>query len=402
MTDKRDRGEGTIEQRGDTWRLRYRVNGKRFTQSVRGTKADALKELRRLLQSADEGEHIAPAKVTLNQWYDQWVLLLERRQDGVQAKRGRGAISARTLERYQELMRLHVLPKLGRHPLQRLTPTDFDDLYLALEAKLSAGTVRYVHVVAGACLGAAERKGIIKSNPVSRAEAPMPSDGDVGRVLEQEELDALVNGFRPSSLYTIVCVAAYTGARRGEILALRWCDLNLEEKKATIARSIDETKKHGRGTKQPKSERGKRTITIDDGLVALLRAEREKHLRIKAGIPEGARVNISLVKLPADALVFPAPPGPGEDFSFSRLRAPRGVTKEFHRKAAKLGYPIRFHDLRGTHGTLLLDAGVGVHTVAARLGHDPAVLLKNYAKRTKKGDSTAADVIGALSRNVLG
>jgi integrase len=137
--DKRERGEGTIQLRGDTWRLRYRVNGKRFTQTVCGTKGDALKELRRLLQSADEGEHIAPAKMTLNQWYEQWVLLLERRQDGVQAKRGRGAIGARTLERYQELMRLHVLPKLGNRPLQRLTPTEFDDLYLALEGKRSAG-----------------------------------------------------------------------------------------------------------------------------------------------------------------------------------------------------------------------------------------------------------------------
>jgi len=412
MADKRDRGEGTILERKrhsdgtSSWRLRYRVNGTRYSATFQGSKTDARKELRRLLKSGDDGEHIAPAKITMSQWVEKWVALLERRQDGEEAKRGRGAIGARTLERYQELMRLHVLPKLGSRPLQKITATEIDTLYVALEEKLAASTVRYVHVVLGACLGMAVRKELIKANPVTRAEPPANGDSDIGQVLEQPELDKLVGGFRASTLYPIVCVAAYTGARRNEILALRWSDLDIERKTLKIARAIDETKKHGRGLKEPKSERGKRTIAIDDGLISLLRGERERHQRIKAGVPDGApsgtKINISLVKLPDDALMFPAAPGEGEDFSFTRLRTPRNVTKEFHRKAGKLGFKIRFHDLRGTHGTLLLDAGVAVHTVAARLGHDPAVLLHSYAKRTKKGDTTAADVIGTLSKNVLG
>jgi integrase len=78
------------------------------------------------------------------------------------------------------------------------------------------------------------------------------------------------------------------------------------------------------------------------------------------------------------------------------------VTKEFARKAAKLGFPsLRFHDLRVTHETLLLDAGVPVHVVAARAGHDAAVMLRVYAKRTRKADTSAAAVIGGLSRGVL-
>jgi integrase len=77
--------------------------------------------------------------------------------------------------------------------------------------------------------------------------------------------------------------------------------------------------------------------------------------------------------------------------------------KEFVRQAHKLGFPgLRFHDLRGTHETLLLDAGVPVHVVAARCCHDPAVLLRAYAKRTKKADTSAAAVIGALAQGVLG
>ncbi len=149
--------------------------------------------------------------------------------------------------------------------------------------------------------------------------------------------------------------------------------------------------------------RGKRTIAIDHDLLALLRAEKEKHLRIRAGVPDHAAVELSLVKLPEGALMFPNPPAPGEDFSFTKLRNPDNTTKEFVRKARKLGFAgLRLHDLRGTHETLLLDAGVPVHVVAARCGHDPAVLLRSYAKRTKEADTNAAAVIGALAKGILG
>src|SRR5262249_49249118 len=151
--------------------------------------------------------------------------------------------------------------------------------------------------------------------------------------------------------------------------------------------------------KEPKRARHKRTITIDDDLIELLLAEKEKHLRIAAGVSAGAAVDLSLVKLPADALMFPNPPTCSESFSFTKLRNPDNMTKEFTRKAAKLGFPgLRFHDLRGTHETLLLDGGVPVHVVATRCGHDPAVLLRIYAKRTRKADTSAAAVIGALAK----
>ena len=156
-------------------------------------------------------------------------------------------------------------------------------------------------------------------------------------------------------------------------------------------------------TQKPKTERGKRTITIDDDLIALLVAEREKYLRLIAGVPDGVAVNVGLVKLPDDALIFPNPPAKGATFSLSTPRNPRNTTKEFVRKATALGFKgLRLHDLRGTHETLMLDAGVPVHVVAARCGHDPAVLLRSYAKRTRKADTGAAAVIAALTKGVLG
>jgi integrase len=215
-------------------------------------------------------------------------------------------------------------------------------------------------------------------------------------------LSALVQGFKGTAYFPIVAVAAFTGARRNEILALRWEDLEVANKTLRIERALEETKEHGLRIKGPKTERGKRTIKIDDDLISLLAAERERHLRIVAGVPDGVAVDLSLVKLPAAALMFPNPPRSGQTLSLTRFRNPRVVTAAFGRKAAALGFAgLRLHDLRGTYETLLLDRGVPVHVVAARCGHDPAVLLRTYAKRTRKADDSAVDVIAAISKGAL-
>jgi integrase len=143
------------------------------------------------------------------------------------------------------------------------------------------------------------------------------------------------------------------------------------------------------------------STALDDGLAAVLIAEHEKHLRIGAGVADIGSVDLSLIKLPEDALVFASTAG--TEFDFTRPRHPQAITGEFAKRACKIGFPkLRFHDLRGTHETLLLDAGVPIHVVAARCGHDPAVLLRVYARRTKKADSSAAAILGLLSKSVLG
>jgi integrase len=396
---RRDHGDGGIDARGpDRWRLRWRVDGKRFTKSFHGSIRDARKELRRLIKSADDGAHVAPDRMTLATWVDRWIALL-RRGDTDQPRRG--LVNARTLERYEELLRLHVSPTLGARPLQRISATEIDTLYIRLGERLATRTVHHVHTALGACLNAAVRKGLLVVSPASKADAPVPGESEAGQVLDRDQLTALLIDFRGSVLYPIVAVAAFTGARRNEILALRWADFDPARSTLTIARSLEETKAHGRRFKEPKTRRGRRTIAIDDGLAGLLSAEREKYLRLTAGVTDGAAVDLSLVKLPEGALMFPSPAAVETDLT--QPRDARSLTKEFIRQARKLGFPrLRFHDLRGTHETLLLDAGVPVHVVAARCGHDPAILLRTYARRTKKADASAAAIIGTLSERVLG
>jgi integrase len=396
MVGRRGHSDGGIDEPyPGHYRLRWRVEGRRYSKIFPGSLAEARKELRRLLQSADDGQHVVPNKLTLSTWVSHWIALLRRGEDT--AKKRRGLVNARTLERYEDMMRVHVLLTLGHRPLQRISPSEIDALYTMMEQRLAPGTVRFTHAVLGACLAAAVRKGLLVSNPVSRAEPPAKGDQEAGQVLDQNQLATLLSGFRGTSLYPIVATAAFTGARRNEILALRWSDVNFAEKTLTIARTLELTKAYGQRFKEPKTRRGRRTITIDDALADILIKEHEKHLCIAAGVTNGASVDLSLAKLPEEVLIFPSTAGP------ARPRHPHAITGEFTKRARKIGFPkLRFHDLRGTHETLLLDAGVPVHVVAARCGHDPAVLLRVYARRTKKADTSAAAIIGLLSKRVLG
>ncbi|MEH2501409.1 integrase [Bradyrhizobium sp. AZCC 1578] len=231
------------------------------------------------------------------------------------------------------------------------------------------------------------------------------ADDDIGEGLSEAELAKLVAGFKPSNLYPIVVLAAATGARRNELLALRWADLDVENKKLRIEWALEQTKKHGIRRKRPKTKRGRRTIDIDDAIISKLLPERERHLRIQAGIPDGVEVDLGLIRLPAGALMFPAVPEAGEEFDFVKPRNPRNFSKEFARRAGKLDFgKTRFHDSRGIHATALLDAGNAVHTVAQRIGDDPAVLLRNCAKRkrSKEADKKLAETISSIAAGFLG
>lgn len=418
---KRSHGDGGIDERGpNKYRLRYRVGGKRVSAAFTGTKTEARTKLRSLLDTVAKGEHVEPDKITVGEWVEQWLLA------GAPGRR-RKKVSERTLERYGQLLQTHVAPAIGAKRLQQLRAPDIDKLYTDLETKgeIAPRTAHHVHVVFSACLATAHRKGLISANPMLRVEqVPNPEgqllDGeeregdDIGEGLSEAELATLISGFSTSSLYPVIALAAATGARRNELLALRWADLDVEKKTLRIERAWEQTKKYGLRLKPPKTKRGLRTIELDDASVAMLVLQREGHLRIMAGIPDGASVDLSLIKLPATALMFPAVPEPGEEFDFKNPRNPRNFSKEFASKAdwlretaQKEGLPTfgktRFHDLRGIHSTALLDAGIPIHTVAQRIGDDPAILLRNYTKRkrSKQADKSLASALSTLAAGFL-
>jgi integrase len=391
---KRSYGDGSISKRGKTsFRLRYRIGKQRYSVTFKGTLIQAKAELRRLLRAGDTGEHIEPTKMKVAEWAEHWISI------GCPSSRNKKRVGGNSLVRYTQVLRMHVIPVLGERRLQQLNATEIDRLYEGLERKgLASRTQHQTHSVLNSLLNAAVRKGLLTVNPINRAEKiPPPGESNHGQVLDAEQLNTLLQDFKDSPLYAIVAVAVYTGARRNEILALQWRDLDPVAKTLRIERSVEEMKGQRR-LKGPKREKHKRTISIDDALVRLLLSIKEQHLRLVAGVPSDAQVDLSLIKLPEGALIFPSPSG---DLDLTRPRRGNTLTRCFEERARKRFPGLRFHDLRGSHETALLDAGVAVHTVADRCGHDPAVLLRSYAKRTKKADKTAAEVIGRLSKAIL-
>jgi integrase len=155
---------------------------------------------------------------------------------------GRNRIRAgrRAVERYDQLMRCHVLPALGSRSLQQLQAIEIDALYAGLTSKLKARTAHHVHTVFNACLVTAERKGLVAANPMARVKKlPSPGESDHGVALDADELRRLLEGFLGSTLYGIVSVTAFTRARRNEILALRWTDFDAAEKTLRIERAFE-------------------------------------------------------------------------------------------------------------------------------------------------------------------
>ena len=206
MTNRRGHGDGGIDRRGEnSFRLRYRVRGERHTVTFHGSLSEARAELRRLLNTADTGTHVAPTRTTLNDWVTKWLELRQR------------SVSTKTAEHYGALLKVHVLPVLGERALQDIDVTEIDKLYGRLAEHLSPRSVRHIHVILKACLRAAVLKRRLADNPVARADATKAKESDAWNVLDADRLNALVQGFKGTALYGIVCVAAFTGMRRNEI-----------------------------------------------------------------------------------------------------------------------------------------------------------------------------------------
>jgi integrase len=237
------------------------ATGKRKVQfrSLPGCKSkrEAQSECARLITEINSGSYVGTSKATLRQWIEHWISI------GCPGSKRRKEVGQRSIERYAELLRCHVLPTLGERPLQQLRSTQVDTLYVTLADKISPRTALHVHSVLNACLGTATRTRQIARNPMRHVvKVPSPGEPDHGIALDQDELRKLLEGFKGLSLFPIVAVAAFTGARRGEVLALRWEDFDAEAKTLHIERSVDDTDKHGLRIKGPKTERGKRTITV--------------------------------------------------------------------------------------------------------------------------------------------
>lgn len=371
---KRGHGEGSIDTRGEnTHRLRYRVNGKRHIVTFKGSKADAHKELRRLLKSADDGTHIDPSRVTTSDFFDRW-----------ERDWAANNVSPKTLERYQGIIAKQVKPHIGQLAVQKLRAVDLNELYAKLLREgLSARTVGHVHRVLHRALGHAAAWHVVQQNVASLVSPPRVAATEI-EIIREDEIKAVLKKLRGRSMYPIAATGLATGMRRGELLALRWQDVDLDGGKIRIERSLEQTKA-GLRFKSPKTKHGRRTISINLSTVSDLRAHLKGQNETRLALGQG--------RAPSDSLVFPTWDG--------KPRSPNALTKEWSVAMADAGVNVTFHALRHTHASSLIAAGLDVLTISRRLGHaSPTITLGVYGHLFTNTDDKAAEVMEALFAKV--
>jgi integrase len=287
-------------------------------------------------------------------------------------------ISARTAQRYRELTEYQIIPHLGAKTLQKLTGLDIEGWHNSLhQSGLAAGTISNAQRVLHQALHDAEVDGLVTKNVCRLHRAPRATDRETVIVQDVPEFITKIQGTR---LYVPALLALVTGMRLGEVLALRFSHIDLNNKKVIHVReALEDTKAHGVRIKAPKTRAGRRDISLPDIAVAALNDHRRQMLE--------TRMKLGLGKLPDDALLFATLDG--------HLPHPRRVSTDWGNIAASIGMPeITFHALRHTHASQLIAAGVDIVTISKRLGHaKPDITLRTYAHLFTNDDSKAAAAI---------
>lgn len=388
-----------VTKRGSTWsyviRVRDPATGLSRPRWVGGfpteEAAKAARDEARV--RARRGEYVDRSTMTVGEYLREWV------------EAHAATVKPKTLFGYRKDIDLYIVPRIGRERLQALRPATVSKFYRDLAEgggrdgrPLSASTVSHVHRTLRKALDdAVQVEGLLASNPAARAKRPRARRPEPGKVWTAAQLRAFLEHARSHRLFAFFHLAAHTGARRGELLHLRWSAVDLAAAEVTFGgtTSVIGGQRIEGSTKNDAS----RVVSLDAGTVQVLRDHHRRQAaeRLAAGPDWDGR----------DDLVFTNPYGEPlypdtatylmskliDSYNHPAVPGKRGrPRRELPPPAEPLPH-ARLHDLRHMHATTLLLAGVPVHVVAARLGHsDPAVTLRVYAHVLREQAAGVADV----------
>ncbi len=365
---------GTIQKKGKRW---YAVvydgvdpgtgKARRRWVSAGTRRCDAEKVLADLIQRKYEGEQVVTHKGTLGEYLvERWLPVQETQ------------VRPTTFDSYRRTTALHVVPSLGRRPLDKLTVEDLDLFYGQLlksgrkkkggqSAGLAPKTVRNIHLMLNKALSDAHRKGLVLRNVAAVADGPKLKARRRGEIKawDANQLGAFLDDVADHRLHSAFHLSAHTGMRRGEVLGLRWGDVDFDRDRLSVRQALVAVAYEVQ-ISDVKTGAGRRTIDLDEGTLDVLR-------RWRAARTEEAGRDLG----EAD-LVFSKPDG-------SWLH-PQSFSQVLDRRVLKLDVPvISLHDLRHTHATLLLKAGVPVKVVSERLGHSTAAFTMTVYQHVLPG-----------------
>jgi integrase len=343
---RRGRGEGSITQRKDgRWQASYTgSDGNRYYLYAR-RREDVASKLHGVLSDKAAGIHVVGGEPkTVADYLPAWL-------DEYGSRRG---LKPRTLQRYRGLIEHHLLPALGSVRLSRLTAHQIDDLYRRLRKSQSASSLAQLHIVLNAAMERAHRRQLIPANPLSEIERPRPSERNEMIVLSPDQSRSIIEATAGTELGTLYRMALLTGMRQGEMLALRWVDVDLDARwldvNATLA-YVDGSWHRG----SPKSRAGIRKIKLSPVLADALRwharAQRTRHR------------DVLHHDVMPETWIFTDEAGrPINGFHITE--------RHFKPLLRSLGLPvIRFHDLRHAFVSLMLSLGVRIDLISRMLGH---------------------------------
>ncbi|MGB9113523.1 MAG: site-specific integrase [Acidimicrobiales bacterium] len=345
MTERRGSGEGSIYRFRGGWEVSLDVSvsgGRRVRRRRRAkTKAEALEKLRELQRAADAGA-ISSGTTTVGQFLDDWLAhVLPAR-----------SVTQSTIDNYTWAIETHIKPALGKLRLTKLGPEDIDRLLrrLAKDGK-ARSSVRIVRTVLVSALTHAERRGYVARN-VARLSVLPPASTRESRAMTVEQLRAFLDAASGDRLEAAWIVMVALGLRPGEVLGLRWDDVDLSKKRLRVTQAL---RREGGSlvVGEPKTRTSRRTLDLPEAVVDAVKAHRKRQ----------AAERLSAGELWEDNdLVFST--------SLGGLTDPANFRRAFRRitQAAALGdwHP---HELRHTAVSLLSDAGVPLELIADVAGH---------------------------------
>ncbi len=376
MARKRGNGEGSISRRkGGGWMAQYVVytaEGRKRRTLYGRTRAETAAKLAKALANREDGFISDAGNLKVGEYLERWL------KDSVE-----GNVGHRTLSNYQLQVRRHIVPALGGIKLKTLSPAHVQGFYRQkLDAGLSHASVRYVHAVLHRALKQALRWGLVSHNATEAVDIPQLAREEV-TALSPEQARSFLEAARGDRYECMYVVAVTAGLRRGEILGLRWADVDLEAATLRVARQLQRMRdRSGLRFATPKGGKG-RTISLPPRAVEALRAHRarqaEERLRAGSLYRDGNLVFATQVGTPLE-------PSNIDRRSFKPLLREAGLPD------------VRFHDLRHTCATLLLSRGVNPKFVQELLGHaDVGLTLNTYSHYIPSmGDQTALAMEGAL------